>query len=232
MPRCGMTASWFMLAVRIGGLRIGTPALGAVVGALCILVAILAAALVVIAGARRLRRRGQPDPVARAAMLRRLGYEPSGGDRWIRPLPGLPLTFEDSGDGLRWTGRLPRYGTLHLVIEEREGKGLGTLSSDSFLTQDSEFDERFVVRSDRPSQTLNLLADQAVGDLLLAMPFVHLELRADEIVVSDPQCRGLHELCGGPVAIATPRGLRGERELHGRVTQLCLAVVTALPRQA
>ncbi len=188
-------------------------AVGGLVGALVAVAGLLAVAVVV---ARRVFRKPRAD---RPAMLRAVGFEPLDDGRWMRPVPGLPLTLEAVGDRWRWTGRLPRYGSLQLTISEREGRGLGAPpQQDELVTGDAELDERFVFRSDRPALALDVLADQVVGDLLLALPCVHLELRGDEIVVEAPSTP------------PTVDHLPAEARLHETVTRLCGAVVAAIPR--
>lgn len=169
------------------------------------------------------RRRGAGRAVDRLPALRDLGYEAVGPGQWRMELPRTQLCFEEAPDGgWRWTVALPRYNTLALRIAEQgaPGPGLGQL----FESRVPELDQRFVLSSPLPAQTLALVMSPKVGHALLAMPWLRLELSGDELVIGEGR-EGLRRLAAqapgsSPVAL--------EVELHQRVTALVLAILGTL----
>ncbi|MEQ1505595.1 MAG: hypothetical protein ABMB14_25400 [Myxococcota bacterium] len=202
-------------------MRIHGPELALIAGAVCVAAvaaAVVAAALVVAVVVVRRRRAG--SPVAREDALRELGYTQVDAKTWTRPVPSTAVVFTD-GAGFTWTVRLPRYNTLTLQVEERDG-GTATVIGAPFPTGNPKVDERFAVSSERAAQALALATHWKVVAAMTAMPWLSLRLRADELVLADPQKRGLGKPAN-PVA-----ALAAEKELHLAVAVLVTAVIDSL----
>lgn len=159
----------------------------AAAGGLCVLVAIGAVALVIFL--RGLRNRGPAAPT-RDGMLRELGYTPAGEPKtWARPFAGSKIVFSEA-KGFRWSVRLPRYNTLTVGIEERDGGA--TPAGRPFETEKPILDRRFVFAASPPStQTVALVTTPIVTNALLDLRCVSLVLSGDELVISDPKRQNL-----------------------------------------
>lgn len=153
---------------------------------------------------------------ARADPMVAAGYRARGPERWVRSVGGLPMTYTEGEGGPTWWLALPRYGTFTLRIHERAGRGMKAFGRGTFLTQNQRIDERFVVASDQPAATLDILAPREVQDALLAVPHVALEIRADELWITDPERRNLAALDGDT------------QELHQRVATMVTRVLRQL----
>lgn len=194
-------------------------------GVLCVgfaVVGTLVSAVVILFFVRRRRR---ASPAARADVLAFLGYQPTGDRGWSMPLYGTTLVFDDGGTGWRWTVRLPRYNTLTLQIEERAS---GTVPEGrELLTENPVLDARLAMGAERSAQSVALVTNRAVGDALLAVPWVSLRLRGDELVLEDPALRGLAKL-GNGAKPGTANGIVAEGDVHRAVVALVSALFDSL----
>lgn len=183
------------------------------------ILAMLAAGVLVFAMAFRMLRRllsGGSTTERRKRAFAKIGYRRIGPGRWTRPITGMSLVYEQAAGGGRWRMELPRYRTFNVRVRERAGGGMKAFGRGTFLVQHEAMDARFVVASDHPADTLELLSDPSVQSRLLELPFVDLDIRADELELADPQ--------GHIVA-----GLRGDvLEAHQRVAALVLALLRRL----
>lgn len=159
----------------------------------------------------------------REEFLEELSYQATGDHDWTRPTVGAAIVFHDVGspkqEGFRWSVQLPRYNTLTLEIVERAAPDPSPTGSGVFLTEMPEVDARFVVRSPLAHQTMALLTNPRVVKAMLAMPYLHLVLRADELVLYDAQRTCL-------------RQPGGEHEMHMAVATLVTAMLTTLYAQS
>lgn len=158
------------------------------------------------------RRSRAPEGPDRAEVLRDLGFVPSGAGSWTRKFQGTAIVFSEA-KGWRWTIRLPRYNTLSVVVEERASGRVP--DGRVFEVDDSDFDARFVVASELAAQAIALVTNHAVRKALLAMPFVSLKLKGDELVLDDPEQRSL-----GGAKVGSAPAIEAEREAH-----MCVAVL-------
>ncbi len=158
----------------------------------------------------------------RQEWLEDLSYRPTGPHQWSRPTVGAVIVFHDTGapkqKGFRWSVQLPRYNTLTLEVAERAAQGAPT-GPGVFLTEVPEIDARFVVRSPLAAQTMALLTNPRVVKAMLAMPYLQMVLRADELVLHDSE-RACLDRPGG------------EREMHLAVATLVTAMLTTLYAQS
>ncbi|HHO53171.1 MAG TPA: hypothetical protein ENK18_20425 [Deltaproteobacteria bacterium] len=197
--------------------------------AVLVVLAIAIAAVVFIAAVgllwRRFRGSG-PDPQAREDTLLSLGYAPAGPNRWSRPIKNTALIFEELDGGWRWSVQLPRYNTLTLAVEERSG---GKSLPNSFATEVPAIDERFLVSSHLAAQALALVTAAKVNNAMLAMPYLSMSLRADELVLDDPQLRSMRALLGGEPQVGTSsESLEAEIEAHQAAATLVTAILGTL----
>ena len=155
--------------------------------------------------------------------LEDLSYRPTGPHQWTRPAVGASIVFHDEGarnqKGFRWSVQLPRYNTLTLEVIERIAPDAQPTGGGVFLTELADIDQRFVVRSPLAAQTMALLTNPRVVKAMLAMPFLSMVLRADELVIYDADQRCLQQ-----------QG--GEHEMHLAVATLVTAMLTTLYAQS
>jgi hypothetical protein len=183
---------------------------------------------VVLRGGRR--RQGDADD-HHAEELARLGYLPAGPMRWSLPVNRTSLLFHETpSGGLRWTVQLTRYNTLTLQVEERSRRDASMLGSE-FSTDIPAVKERFVTRSERAAQCLALASNPAVVRCMLAMPYLSMILRGDELIIDDSERRGLQKLLG-PGAPTAERRRAAEAELHRAVQALVISILDALYSRA
>jgi hypothetical protein len=162
-------------------------------------------------------RKRTPAGPTREEMLRDLGYTPGSAQKtWSRSFQGSQLVFSEAS-GWKWTVRLPRYNTLTLHVEEREGGA--TPEGRAFEAEKPLLDRRFLFAAGSPGpQTVALVAMAGVTRALTEMKFVSLQLSGDELVISDPRRENLG------VPPNSPEAIEAERAAHLNV----IALVTAL----
>lgn len=193
---------------------------GGLVAVVAAVVGLLVFALVVVVGLLGVylvffRKRAPAGP-SRDEALRDLGYTPGPGQNaWTRSFEGTKMVFSDAGGGWKWTIRLPRYNTLTVHVEERDGGA--TPEGREFETEKPILDRRFAFAAGSPGpQTVALMVTPAVMNAMLDLKYVSLQLSGDELVLSDPGRKNLAADAGDAV--------EAERSAHLAV----IALVTAL----
>jgi hypothetical protein len=166
------------------------------------------------------RNRVPPGPT-REEMLRDLGYTPLSGQKaWSRSDQGTTMVFSEAS-GWKWTVRLPRYNTLTLRVEERQGGT--TPDGRPFETEKPVLDRRFLFASGTPNpQTLALVSMHGVSKALSEMKYVSLQLSGDELVLTDPSRQNLG------VPPNSPEAIEAERSAHLNVIMLTKALFDTL----
>ncbi|MEM6925862.1 MAG: hypothetical protein AAF602_02950 [Myxococcota bacterium] len=196
-----------------------------ITGAVALVAIAIGVALVLAAVALVVWSRGPGErrPAGREGWLEDLTYMKTGPTQWTRPTLGASIVFHDAGSpkqtGFRWSVQLPRYNTLTLEVAERAAPNAVPTGPGVFMTGVPEVDARFVVRSELPAQTMALLTNKRMVKAMLAMPYLQLVLRADELVLHD----------GEQVSLSKPGG---EEEMHMAVATLVTAMLTTLYAQS
>ncbi|MBX2797521.1 MAG: hypothetical protein KTR31_07635 [Myxococcales bacterium] len=190
------------------------------------LIALVMALLAFVGGAAWFVRRGAgANPKGHAEMLSGLGYMPAGDDQWAIDLPQTKLVFTNQS-GWRWSVQLPRYNTLTLEVVERL-PGVEAPPG-AFDPRNPELANRFYVSSKLPAQTIALLGARKVSHAMLAMPYLSLALRGDELVIDDAQCQSLARMLGTGAVPGTSQTLDAEAEVHQAVLTLVTAILGTL----
>lgn len=188
-------------------------------GVLCLLLAaamVLCLLLVIVAVWMR-----RPAAQSRDEMLEEIGYKHLSSEQWSLPVFDTSIVFEEK-QGWRFTVRLPRYNTMSLNIEERQGGASPAFAP--FQTDNPELDARFVMASERAAQSIALARNRDVGRALLAMPYLSLRLHGDELVLSDQARRGLAKLTTKTKEGPAMDKVAAERLIHERVVALVGAI--------
>jgi hypothetical protein len=199
-----------------------TAGAGGLVAIVAAVVGLLLFALVVVVGLLGVyllffRKRAPAGPTREEA-LRDLGYTPGPGPKtWSRSFEGTTMVFSEA-QGWKWTIRLPRYNTLTVHVEERDGGA--TPEGREFETEKPILDRRFAFAAGSPGpQTVALMVTPAVMNAMLSLKYVSLQLSGDELVLTDPQRRNL-----GDAAADGPDAVEAERAAHLAV----IALVTSM----
>lgn len=201
-------------------------AIGAVGVAVLLFGVLLVGVGLVVSGSRRPRA---ASAEARDDGLAELGYSPAGPKRWSQPVNRTKIVYYElpTGGG-RWTVPLTRYNTLNLQVEERENparESAGTV----FSTSVPAMDERFVTSSDRPAQCIALATNPTVVRCMLAMPFLSMQIRGDELVIEDLERAGLRKLLHGDPLVAPPaKREAAEKEVHQATIALATVILDTL----
>lgn len=206
-------------------LRFSGPELALLVsGAVCVVVA--GFVLMVFAlGLVWFVRRRRPSATARQDALEAVGFR-RAGTGWSMPLYGTALVFDDGKAGWCWTVRLPRYNTLTLQVEERDS---GIVPEGRvFEVGHPGLDARFVMAAERSAQTQALVGNRTFANAMLAMPFLSLKLKGDELILVDPTLKGLAKRSGGSVVLGTPKTIAAECDVHQAVAVLTTALFDSL----
>lgn len=191
--------------------------------------ALLVGVALVVSGSRRGRAAADPGDDALAA----LGYTPAGGKRWSQPVNRTKIVYQEISHpggrgGGRWTVPLTRYNTLNLQVEERVNPARESAGT-PFSTGVAAMEERFVTSSDRPAQCIALATNATVVRCMLAMPYLSMRIRGDELVFEDAEGRGLRKLLRGDPATAPAAKVRAaEKEIHQATLALATVILDAL----
>jgi hypothetical protein len=194
------------------------------------LVAVVAGGVLLLVGLMFMgfRRRRSPSEV-RQTMLGRLGYVPESDRRWWQPVNRTKVVFYELPDGgWRWTIALTRYNTLTLQVEEAHDPAR-PLTGVPFSTGIDAMDERFLTSSEMPAQCMALASHPVVVRCMLAMPFLSMHVRGDELVIEDLSRRGMKRLLGQDEASARPdKRMKAEAEVHQASLALATVILDAL----
>jgi hypothetical protein len=205
-----------------GMIRLGAPEIVAI-GLVCVGLAAVLVLAFTVAVAVALLRRNRPSPQAREEALASIGYR-RAGEAWAREVYGAKMFFEEK-QGWRWSVRLPRYNTLTLAVEERAS---GLPMDGAFEAGHPDLDLRYVFGSERAAQTVALVRSRKVIEALLAIPWLSMALHADELVIADPELKGLATLTGGSTELGTKKSIPAEVAVHDAVATLVVALFETL----
>lgn len=205
------------------------------------------------------RRKEDPHaPVEQQAqaILREI-FRPEGVARgpWIREVEGQTITYnslmyregDDNVTQESWQLELPFDTKMQVqVLERRLAKpGLTTRLTDAALgrsrrwgetlphelrTGDKEFDERFVVRSDKSGSPPGFLADPGVRQVLTTLPEVYLVVAQRWIVLDDPEGTLRRKYVG--MAVTPRQMMKKEPPVHDEAAHVLVTLSRTIRNQA